>query len=196
GPVVLARPATVKARYARGTDVLPFVAVRDYLPTDRAARPADYPLGALLANGLQVAEIRHGPARLYDLMLQPPARTFTRATWQLGDYAKETDFGLRQTCLIRIPARGFWQFHLKRGNAATAGIVVAHPEKDLVTRPLASVGWWAETESGSIPLEAGFHHLEIQYGCFYNTQNGLEIEIEGPGFPRQPLPDSWLYLLP
>lgn len=196
GPVTLARPATVKARYGRGNEVLPFVAVRDYLPTDRAARPADYPLDTPLANGLQVAEIRHGPARLYDLMLQPPARTFTRATWQLGDYAKETDFGLRQTCLIRIPERGFWQFHLKRGKSATAGLVVAHPEQDLVTRPLASVGWWAEAESGSIPLEAGFHHLEIQYGCFYNPQNGLEIEIEGPGTPRQPLPDSWLHLLP
>lgn len=195
-PVTLAEPATVKARYVRQWQALPFIAARDYRPTDRPPRPADLPLAYAGTNGLRCAEIKHGPTRLYDLMLQTPVQTVTRTTWQLGDYEKMTDFGLKQTCLIRIPEAGFWQFHLKRGNAATAGLVIGNPAVDLPAPPLAQVGWWAEEQSGAIPLAAGYHQLEIQYGCFYNTQNGLEIEIEGPGTPRQPLPDSWLYLIP
>ena len=196
GPLTLPKPATVRARYVRDGQILPFVATRDYLPAFRTPRPADYPLTHQATNGLHCAEIEHGPTRIYDLMLQKPVRNLVRATWQLGDYAKKTNHGLKQTGLIRIPVRGFWQFHLKRGNAATAGIVIANPRTDLPAAPLARVGWWAVEQSGSIPLEAGYHHVEIQYGCFYNTQNGLEIEIEGPGTPRQPLPDSWLYLVP
>jgi hypothetical protein len=115
---------------------------------------------------------------------------------QAGEFAKETDFGLKQTCLIRIPEAGFWQFHLKRGNTATATVGICNPKVDLPTRPFARVGWWAEEDTGSIPLQAGYHQLEIQYGCFYKPDNGLEIEIEGPGTPRQPLPDSWLYQIP
>ena len=196
GPIALPHPAPVKACYVRQGEALPFVAVRDYLPTDRRPRPADLPLTFRGENGLHCAEIRHGPTRIYDLMLQPPARTVVRSTWRLEDYAKETDFGLRQTCLLRIPTRGFWRFHLRRGEAATAALAICNPETDLPARPLARVGWWAEEETGNLPLEAGYHRLEIQYGCFYNTRNGLNIEIEGPGTPRQPLPDSWLYLLP
>ncbi len=195
-PITLTEPATVRARYVRLGQVLPFVSTCDYRPTDRPPRPADYPLTYTGTNGLRCAEIKHGPTRLYDLMLQPPVQTVTRTTWQLGDYAKMTDFGLRQTCLVRLPQAGFWQFHLKRGNAATAGLVICNPAIDLPAPPLASVGWWAEEQTGAAALAAGYHQLEIQYGCFYNTQNGLQIEIEGPGTPRQPLPDSWLYLVP
>jgi hypothetical protein len=196
GPVALGKPAVVKARYFRGTEPLPFISTCEYLPTNRPPRPADYPLTLQVENGLHCDEIRNAPTRIYDLMLKKPVRSFTRTTWRIDEFAKEKDFGLKQTCLVRIPKTGFWQFHIKRGNTATATIGICNPKVDLPTRPFARVGWWAEEATGSIPLEAGYHQLEIQYGCFYKPDNGLEIEIEGPGTPRQPLPDAWLYQLP
>lgn len=197
GPVALATPAIVRARYCRGDQVLPLVACREHLPSPYPPRPADYPLTTPLANGLRCAEILdQKPCRLYDLMRQEPTRTGERSTWQLAEYATRTNYGLRQTGVLRIPRGGFWRFHLKRGEAATAGIVIRNPLKDLPSAPLVSVGWWAAEQSGSIALEAGFHGLEIQYGCFYNPRNGLEIEVEGPGTSRQPLPDAWLFLDP
>jgi hypothetical protein len=197
GPFDLSAPATVKARYFRAGRPLPFVASREYRPVFYEARPADYPLMTALESGLSCAELRHAPGiRLYDLMRQTPVREFLRPTWQLAAFTKETNYGLKQMCLIRIPRRGFWRFHLARGEAATAGIVIRNPVTDIHRAPIARVGWWAEKQSGSIALEAGYHHLEIQYGCFYNTRNGLEIDVEGPGTSCQPLPDSWLFQTP
>jgi len=194
GPLTLAAPATVKARYFRGASALPFTATREYRRVFYPARPADHPLHESLEQGLHCADIHHRPGiRIYDLMLQKPVREFDRATWRLEDFAKRTNYGLKQTCLIRIPKRGFWHFHLKRGQTATAAIVVCNPATDLPAGPITSVGWWAEERTGSIALEVGYHCLEIQYGCFYNRRNGLDIEIEGPGTPRQPLPDTWLF---
>ena len=196
-PLGLAEPATVKARHFRGDRAQPFVAAREYRPVFYSPRPADHALSAAFVNGVLCAEIRHKPGvRLYDLMLQKPVREFARPTWQLEEFAKQTNYGLKQTCLVRIPKRGFWRFHLKRGEVATAGVVIRNPKTDIHRGPVARVGWWAQEQSGSIPLEAGYHCLEIQYGCFYNTKNGLEIEVEGPGTPRQSLPDSWLFLPP
>ena len=194
GPLTLAAPATVKARYFRGARALPFIAKREYRPVFYPARPADHPLRESFENGLHCAEIHHKPGiRIYDLMLQKPVREFDRTTWRLEDFAKKTNYGLKQTCLIRIPKGGFWHFHLKRGNTATAAIVICNPATDLLAGPITSVGWWAEERSGSIALEAGYHCLEIQYGCFYHPRNGFDIEVQGPGTPRQPLPDTWLF---
>ena len=197
GPTHLAAPATVRARYFRGDRAQPFIAVRRYRPVFYPPRPADYPLTDGYAPGLHCAEIHHEPGiRIYDLMLQEPVREFSRNTWKLADYARKTNFGLKQTCLIRIPRSGFWRFHLKRGSTATAAIVIRNPESDIPMGPITSVGWWADESTGSTPLEAGYHCLQIQYGCFYHPRNGLDIEIEGPGTPRQPLPDAWLFVPP
>jgi hypothetical protein len=61
GPVSLAEPATVKARYFHGTEALPFVTAKEFRPSNRTPRPADYPLAFPAKSGVRCGVIRNKP---------------------------------------------------------------------------------------------------------------------------------------
>ena len=94
-------------------------------------------------------------------------------------------FGLRFHGLVELPARGVWRFHVTSDDGAR--VIV---DGQLL---VANDGVHPMTEaSGQRFLEAGAHAIEVTY---FEAEGGegLVVELEGPGTPRQVLAGERLW---
>ncbi|MFE7215521.1 LamG-like jellyroll fold domain-containing protein [Streptomyces sp. NPDC057611] len=106
----------------------------------------------------------------------------------LRAYAGTTDnVAVRWTGRLQVPSDGVYTFYIKGDNGFRMSLdgasVIDHWTTD----------WDVQTTSEAITLTAGLHDLAVDY----NQGNGgayLHTEWSGPGFSRQPVPDSALHL--
>merc|ERR1711862_109690 len=74
-----------------------------------------------------------------------------------------------------------------------AAIFFHSPEQELMAPPLVYTSYDRHHDSGAIALRAGLHQLRVEYHRYRGGPNNLDVEVEGPDLPRQPLPASWLF---
>ena len=102
----------------------------------------------------------------------------------LPDGVASENFGVQYSGFMKIPADGFYTIYLTSddgSNLLLDGELLVHND-----------GIHAPTEvSGGAFLRAGYHAFEIGY--FQGTgRKALEARIEGPGMPKQLIPDGML----
>ena len=190
GSVALKQPGTVKARFFAGARPLPLVATREYRPWPWPLREPDRKSTDGLAPGLQYDFFVHQSSiRIYDLMLRKPERSGVAAGLDMAVSDPVRFCGVKWRGYLNVPQDGVYHFFLD--SPETAALFLQNPARDLQLPCLATVGWWGSQDSGSAALQAGLHLFELQF--MRNTKNEFKVEVEGPGVPRQPIPQEWLW---
>lgn len=145
----------------------------------------DAPLAEGKAPGLQL-EVRRGLfARVGDLDARAPERTLVDGSLGMEAHRLKGPFALRWTGFLRIEVEGLHTFHLESDDGSL----------------LALHGWpvvdndglhGPALKRGSAWLRPGLHPIEIRY---FDAGGGarFDLQVEGPGIPRQPLTPDRLY---
>ena len=112
-----------------------------------------------------------------------PDKTGVVTHLDLTPRAREDAYAFRFHGFINLPASGDYTFHLNSddGSELHIGGVLAIDNGGL---------HGPETISATLNLAAGAHAFEVGFIEFYG-EAVLELEIEGPGLPRQPVPASF-----
>ena len=191
GPVKLARECTVKARFFRGDTPLPLVASERFGAWQWALREPDRTSADGLERGLVWQYMEHeGWIRLYDIMHRKVVKTGRSDDLCLSPWDKAQRFGLKFDGYLHVPRAGMYHFAMKSPQGAC--LFIRSDERDLHVPPVVRVSYREHEGEGSIALQAGYHKLQIWYQRI-QSPNTLEIEVEGPGLPRQALPADWLF---
>jgi len=191
-PVKLAAEGLVKARLFRGEEPLPLVAEQPYRAWAWQPRIPDRADASGLQPGLDYAvmNVDHS-TRIYDLMLQPPIETGVAQDLTLAPFAKRKNYGVKWTGYLRVPATGM--YHLTISSPIGAELFIQNPERDFSLPAVASASYRETTGHGSVALAAGLHRLRVQFVEQWNSSNTLDVRIEGPGTPQQPVPAGWMF---
>jgi len=191
-PFRLQREATVKARFFQGAQPLPLVATQEFRARRWHLREPDRQSAAGLEPGLRFDLMRfEGSIRLWDLMQRPPVESGTCEGVSLAKWMKERSFGLRWQGYVQVPKDGVYRFAAR--TPIGAYLFIQNPAKDLDLPPVVAPNYNNREDAGSIALKAGLHPLRVEYLQAWNAPNELNVEVEGPGVPRQPLPAAWLF---
>jgi hexosaminidase len=95
-----------------------------------------------------------------------------------------TSFGMTLSGFLRVPRKGIYTFFLTSDDGSRltmeGQVVVDHDGPHGMA-----------TRSGQIALHRGWHPLEVRY-FQAGGGLGLELEVEGPGLERTPVPADWL----
>jgi hypothetical protein len=196
GPVALAQPCTVKARYFRGEEGLPLVAEQAFRPRAWPLRPADLDKADGLVPGLkhEVFPYNGDYARLYETVLGKPALIGRSDHFDLKALSQDGSYAVRWSGYLKIPADGIWIFTV----TATAGchFMLWSPRRDLVVPSVVRTPNTAkmntEAVTDAVALKAGLHRLRVEMIRFKSRPQDFKVEVEGPGVPRQVLPATWL----
>jgi len=128
--------------------------------------------------------------RLARLEAQPgdpaPTRVGTLPNFSLEPRDRDERFGFRYTGWLRVPATGVYTF----GARADDGVALWIGGE----RVLWSMGQSPATteDEGMIALQAGLHPFVLGYHQAYGPM-AMEIRVQGPGLPRQRIPDTMLF---
>ncbi|HET7460375.1 MAG TPA: PA14 domain-containing protein [Longimicrobium sp.] len=115
-----------------------------------------------------------------------PATTGTLPNLGLHPRDRDERFGFRFTGYLRAPADGVYTFTARSKDGAALWI-----GERLVFWSMGQSPATTEDE-GMIALRAGLHRFVLAYHQAYGAM-ALELWIEGPGVPRQRIPDEMLY---
>ena len=102
---------------------------------------------------------------------------------------RDSDIGLAFEGYLNVPADGTYTFYL---DTDTAAFVRLH-DIQLID---ADFGYTAggERSSGAVPLKAGRHPIRIHYRHANAASHSLNLRWEGPGIPRQLIPDANFFI--
>ena len=182
----------VAARFFKQGRPLPLVARQPFTARRWSLREPDVPSSATLTQGLRYEQFDvKRSIRIYDLMQQTPATRGHSPNCALAPWQKQRNLGLRWRGYIRIPRDGMYHFYAH--SRVGARVFICNPARDLQVPPVVSASYRQLRSRGSAALKAGCHMLEVQYIEQWKKGHVLEVEVEGPGVPRQPLPDDWLF---
>jgi hypothetical protein len=124
-------------------------------------------------------------AMVPDMNTMKPLKSGTVFDIGLGSVPKRWDnYGLQFKCAMTIPSDGDYTFYL----ASDDGSKLFLDDKELVNND--GVHGMVEVAS-KIALTSGKHRLEVRYFQQGGAQD-LNVSIEGPGLPKQPLPPRLL----
>jgi hexosaminidase len=120
-----------------------------------------------------------------DMSSMKPLKSGTVFDIGLGSVPRRWDnYGLQFKCAITIPSDGDYTFYL----ASDDGSKLFVDDKELVSND----GAHGMVEAAAkITLTSGKHRLEVRYFQQGGAQD-LNVSIEGPGWPKQPLPPRLL----
>ncbi len=94
---------------------------------------------------------------------------------------RRENYGIRFAGFVRVPVTGVYAFHLTSDDGSRLAVGDLVLENDGIHGMRERTGWTA--------LEAGRHPVELQF--FQGVGGvGLQLEMEGPGFPRAEIPAS------
>ena len=191
-PFRLQRDTTVRARFFQGDTPLPLIAEQAFNACRWKLREPDVSAAHTLDPGLRYQYFRiEKSIRLYDLMQHTPDENGWCLDLSLKPWQDDANFGLKWNGFLRIPRDGMYHFTCR--SPTSARVFIANPERGLHV-PAVAYAFYSRTEGhGSAALRAGFHRLEVQYLEQWRRGNQLDIEVEGPGIERQPLPAGWLF---
>jgi alpha-mannosidase len=178
-PITLERTTTLKTRaFAPGLDDH-FVATATF--TKVAPRPAAAIEPDSLAPGLDCRLYEGDWRSLPDFDSLTPARTLTLARVELPADAPREHWGMACRGFVSVPADALYTVKLRSADGSVLGIdgetVVVDETIDFIAR------------RGQVALAAGLHPISLRY--FHRTfVAGLELEIDAPGAPLEPVPAS------
>lgn len=137
------------------------------------------------ANGVVFNYFEGEWAMLPEMKAMKPLKSGTVFDIGLGSVPKRwSNYGVQFKCSITIPTDGEYAFYL----ASDDGSKLFVDEKELVDND----GAHGMVEvSSKISLTSGKHRLEVRYFQQGGAQD-LNVSIEGPGLPKQPLPPRLL----
>jgi len=96
---------------------------------------------------------------------------------------RDEDIGIAFEGFLQVPASGSYTFFL---TTDTAAFVRLH-DAQLIDADFGYPGG-SERSSGSIPLQAGLHPIRIHYRHGDATSHLLDLQWQGPGIAKQPVP--------
>lgn len=179
-PFTVTRTSTVKARaFAAGLEskYIAALEVKQLAWRSAAADGGDQP-------GLACDYFEGSYKTLPDFAALVPARWGTVDAVAIPPFAAAEDYGLRLSGFLKIPADGVYTLHLwsDDGSALSLG-----GERVIDNDGLHGRGEVARL----LALRAGHHPIEV--GFFQGPGDAaLELTIEGPGLPLQPVPGALL----
>ena len=127
--------------------------------------------------------VEHPETRPNDLR---PKKTGTVANFTLGPRDTNEMFSFRYTGYIRVPRTGVYTFLARSDDGAGLWIGDQNVFWSLGQSPKTTETW------GQAALQAGLHPITVGYFQAYGPMH-LEMFIEGPGLPRQRIPDAMLF---
>ncbi len=181
GPLTLTHGATLKAQAFQGKLPLGLVST--------AAFSTLVPLPATTETvgaepGLAYAYYEAAFGNTSDFAAQTPLSTGTIADFSLTPRKRETNFGIKYTGYLTVPATGLYTF----GTVADDGSALTIDGQTVIG---SNGPHGATPASGQAALAAGPHLLDL----FYFQDGGdysLQVTWQGPGLPSQAIPASAL----
>jgi len=195
-PIVLHGPTTVKARLFRDGVGLPLCATRHYRPWRWSLRAPDRTDAAGLEPGLRYSHTKRDRwSRLYDLMKDAEYRPLESGLCASMTHRPQDKLTRGQSAVVfdgylRVPRDGLYTFHVTAKDGVY--LFIRNSLRDLELPAVARCMYTDGHGRGTAALRAGFHRLRVGYKKSHDDDE-LQVEVEGPGIPRQPLPDRWLY---
>ncbi len=175
GPFKIRGNATVKARgFAQGKSITPVLEGKFVRETPRSAVAAgEFEPGAAyqffrLAESLETTKALRGRKADQEGVAESLA---------LPDSQLPNQFGMIFDGYLRVPRRGVYTFH----TVSNDGSVLFIGDEVVVDNDSPHP---ARVRSGQIALEAGFHRFRLEY-FQAGAAKALEVQIEGPGMPKQ-----------
>lgn len=193
-PLRLSGVTTVKARYFKDGRALPLVATRHYRPCRHSLRAPDLVDGRGLEPGLRYCYAKRGRwSRLYDLMKEAEYRPLDTGLCDSIAARPRDRLTKGQSAMVfdgylEIPRDGLYTFHVNARDGMF--LFVYNPQTDLEIPAVARCSYRDHAGRGSAALKAGWHQMRITYKKSHDSDM-LEIDVEGPGLARQPLPAAW-----
>jgi len=184
GPVAIHATSTIKAR-----------AIKSGADDGYVARATYYRLGLRepvtqsdLVPGLQCQYYEGSWDSLPGFDTMAVLQTLVLDSATVPEIARDEDYGLVLTGFVKVPHDGLYNFYLSSDDGSD--LVVADT---LVVDNDGLHGMGAI--AGGIGLKAGLHPLAIH--MFQKKgDEGLELHVDGPGMPEQPVPPEWLFHAP
>ena len=181
GPLTLTHGATLKAQAFWGKSPLGMVSSATFSPLIPLPATTET-VGA--EPGLFYAYYEAAFGNTSDFAAQTPVSTGTIADFSLTPRKRDTNFGIKYTGYITVPATGLYTF----GTVADDGTALLIDGQTVIG---SNGPHGATPASGQVALAAGPHPFTL----FYFQDGGdysLQVTWQGPGFPAQPVPASAL----
>lgn len=191
-PIKLNSECVVKARFFKNENPIQFVAEQAYKAWPWPPRKPDIISDESLEPGLYFDYFKHqNSIRLFDLMQKKPISSGNCQSYSLDPHRDDTKFGLKFYGYLRIPETGIYHFYLNSPTGAK--LFIYNEQRDLQVPAVVFANYRDARGEDSVALSVGYHRLEIHYIRAWGKPNQLDIEIEGPGTPKQPIPETWLF---
>jgi len=127
--------------------------------------------------------VEHPESRPDDLH---PTKTGTIGNFSLAPRDTNEMFSFRYTGYIRVPRTGVYTFLARSDDGVALWIGDQNVFWSLGQSPKTTETW------GQAALQAGLHPITVGYFQAYGPMR-LEMYIDGPGMPRQRIPDAFLF---
>jgi len=127
--------------------------------------------------------VEHPETRPDDLH---PTKTGTIGNFSLAPRDTNEMFSFRYTGYIRVPRTGVYTFLARSDDGVALWIGDQNVFWSLGQSPKTTETW------GQAALQAGLHPITVGYFQAYGPMR-LEMYIDGPGMPRQRIPDAFLF---
>jgi hypothetical protein len=115
-----------------------------------------------------------------------PRRTGIVPNFTLAPRDTNEMFAFRYTGYIRVPRTGVYTFLARSDDGAALWVGDDNVFWSVGQSPKTTETW------GQVALQAGLHPITVGYFQAYGPM-ALELYIEGPGMPRQRVPDRMLF---
>jgi hypothetical protein len=188
-PIQLERPCTVKAGFFVGDSLVSTVVEREFRPWPLPMRESDFDNDVGLNQGLDYRFVEYKDhSRLFDLMKRAelaPSKTGSLERLSFTEWDSIHRFGVLLQGYLVIPVDGLYNFHINTPGGVA--LYVRNPERDIPLPSLIN----NNARRATIALKKGLHRIRIEYQR-HTAENVLQLDVDGPGLQRQPLPVGWL----
>ena len=190
-PVKLQAAGRVKARLFRGPEPLPLIAEQPYRAWAWPPREPDRTTTDGLQPGLlyDLMTYDHG-MRIYDAMLLKPAEQGQMPTISLEPFGNRDNYGVKWTGYLKVPVTGMYHFTVT--SPIYGQLFIKNPDRDFDLPPVVAASYRQTTDHGSAALTAGLHQFKVQFNRQWKGAQQLDVLVEGPSTPPQPIPAEWL----
>ncbi len=124
-----------------------------------------------------------------DFTTETPGAEGETSGLDLSVRTRDEDIGIVFECLLQVPVSGNYTFYL----TADTGAFVRLHDAQLIDADFGYPGG-SERSSGSIPLQAGLHPIRIHYRHGDAGGHSLDLQWQGPGIAKQPVPVENFFL--
>jgi hypothetical protein len=130
-------------------------------------------------------------SQLPDYRTKTPVNDGTTASFTTSVRSRDDHFGLRFTSFIRVPSSetGRYTFYTASDDGSRLLVDGTQVVDNDGEHPV-------QEKSGSVSLDAGWHKIVVEYFEKLGSDEVLTVSWKGPGFSKQEIPSSRLFLAP